>query len=177
MTTKLKTGISIILILLLAVALLTTRFDTNDRLPAPTFSLPDLAGKEHQLSDYRGRVLMVNFWATWCPPCRAEMPSLWRLQHKVNNPDFRVIAINMGEDRALVSAFLPGPMLQDFVILLDKYTSSIESWRVTAFPTSFLVDRNGHIVTTVQGALEWDQPEMIDRVNRLLAEQDSGPTR
>jgi len=137
---------------------------------APELILNDLAGKKHQLTQYRGQVVLVNFWATWCPPCRAEMPSIWRLQQKLKGRPFQVITVNLGETRETIAAFLPEQMQRDFVSLIDSDSTSLGRWKVTALPATYLIDRQGRIAYSIYGAVEWDKPTSVDRVNRLLAE-------
>jgi len=143
---------------------------SHSRVTAPELEAIDLSGKTQQLSRYRGQVVLVNFWATWCPPCRAEMPSLWRLKQKLKDKPFQVVTVNMGENRETIAAFLPGQMQQDFIVLRDSDAASLERWRVTALPATYLIDRQGRIAYSVLGAVEWDQAASVDRVNRLLAE-------
>ena len=137
---------------------------------APALKLNDLSGRTHQLTQYRGQVVLVNFWATWCPPCRAEMPSIWRLKQKLKDKPFQVVTVNMGENRETITAFLPERMQRDFVSLMDSDTASMEDWKVTALPATYLIDREGRIAYSVYGAVEWDQATSVDRVNRLLGD-------
>jgi thiol-disulfide isomerase/thioredoxin len=131
------------------------------------FALKDLDGKAHKLSDYSGRVVLVNFWATWCPPCVHEMPSMQRLHLKLAKRPFEVVAVNMGEDEATIREFL-GKMKVDFTILLDADGSLMKDWRVFAFPTSFLVDGQGVARYALFGPIEWDDPEVLKQIEGLL---------
>jgi thiol-disulfide isomerase/thioredoxin len=166
----LKPLVLVLLMLITACSQSASETEENKRLAAPDLVLQDLAGNTHRIEQYRGQVLLINFWATWCPPCRAEMPSLWRLRKKIGANDFQIVAINMGEDKALITAFMPRSMLEDFIVLQDRKSALLEPWRVTAFPASYLIDRQGRIASTYYGALDWDQPQMVGRIEELLAE-------
>jgi thiol-disulfide isomerase/thioredoxin len=166
----LKPLVLVLLMLITACSQSASETEENKRLAAPDLVLQDLAGNTHRIEQYRGQVLLINFWATWCPPCRAEMPSLWRLRKKIGANDFQIVAINMGEDKALITAFMPRSMLEDFIVLQDRKSALLEPWRVTALPASYLIDRQGRIASTYYGALDWDQPQMVGRIEGLLAE-------
>jgi thiol-disulfide isomerase/thioredoxin len=135
--------------------------------PTPPLALVDVHGKAHDLRDYRGMVVLVNFWATWCPPCREEIPSMQRLKAKFAGKPFVILAVDMGESGASVKAFLKEVRL-DAVMLLDIDGEALKKWKVFAFPTSFVVDPQGKIRYAVAGATEWDDPETIRRIAELL---------
>ena len=133
----------------------------------PTLELAALDGHLHRLGDYRGQVVLVNFWASWCPPCREEMPSMQRLTDRLRGRPFAVLAVNIGEDAATVRSFLKESAV-DFPILLDIEGRAPGEWKVFAFPSSFLIGRDGRIRYTLYGALEWDAPEVVAVVEGLL---------
>lgn len=133
----------------------------------PDFALPDMHGTIHNLSDYQGKVVLLNFWATWCPPCVKEMPSMQRLEKQLQGEDFTILAVNMGEDENTINAFLERYPV-DFTILLDKDGKVLTSWKIVAFPTTFLIDREGRISHALFGGLEWDEPDAVDVVKSLL---------
>ena len=135
--------------------------------PLPDFSLMDLKGEKHSLSDYKGKVVLLNFWATWCPPCVKEMPSMQRLQDKYQSKDFEILAVNMGEDSTTIEIFLQ-KMTLNFPILLDSDGAILKQWKIFAFPTTFLVDREGNIAYALFGGLEWDSPEAVAVVDELM---------
>lgn len=135
----------------------------------PAFALDDLAGDAHRLDDYRGRVTLVNFWASWCPPCVHEIPSMQRLKTRYSDADFDILAINMGEDRETVSRFMQA-MGADFTVLIDTDSATVRQWKVNVFPTSFLVDRTGTLRFGVFGAIDWNDASVHQIVDKLLAQ-------
>jgi peroxiredoxin len=135
--------------------------------PLPDFELSDLKGGKHKLSDYKGKVVLVNFWATWCPPCVKEMPSMQRLQDKYQDRDFQILAVNMGEDATTITIFLD-KIKVNFPILMDSDGAVLKQWKIFAFPTTFLVDKEGNIAYGLFGGLEWDSPEAMAVVDELL---------
>lgn len=143
----------------------------DPRRPAPDFSLPDMDGKTHKLSDYRGKVVMLNFWATWCPPCRREMPSMEALHQSMKGKPFQVLACNQQESDNTVWAFTaqlsPEPT---FPILLDSKSAVSETFNVAGLPTTFIVDKAGMIAYRAVGGREFDHPDIIALLDRLIAE-------
>jgi thiol-disulfide isomerase/thioredoxin len=140
--------------------------------PAPAaadFRLPDLDGKPHQLSDYRGKVVLVNFWATWCPPCRREMPSMERLAQRLKDQPFVILAINQQEDAERVFEFsgqlVPPP---GFPILFDPDSKVAHAWKVQGLPASFIVDQQGRVAYRAMGGREFDHPEIEQAIRALL---------
>lgn len=118
---------------------------------APDFTLTDLEGKTVKLSDLRGRAVLLNFWASWCPPCRAEMPDLQEA-HEQYGDDIRILAVNIQEDREVVKDFVREFGLT-FTVLLDSDGSVARTYRIAAIPTSFFIDRSGIIRLRWVGAL------------------------
>ena len=136
---------------------------------APEFSLRDADGKSHRLSQHRGKVVLINFWATWCPPCRHEMPSMQRAWDRLRGEDFMVLAVNVGEDEDTVFAFsFATGVTLDFPILLDRDSAAIKAWPVRALPTSFILDREGRIVYRAVGGREWDDPRLLEKIRALI---------
>ena len=137
--------------------------------PARDFVLNDLDGKSRRLSELRGKVVLVNFWATWCPPCRRELPSMERLWRLLNQEDFVVLAVNVGEDIDTVFAFTG--MLETaptFPILLDRDSAVLKAWPVKGLPTTFVVDREGRVVYRAVGGRDFDNPELVMQIRGLL---------
>jgi len=137
--------------------------------PAPPLVLPDLAGGRVDLASRRDRVVLVNFWATWCPPCVEEIPSLNRLHERLAPRGFEVLAVDVGETWEQVQEFLRERPVQ-FPVLLDTSGESFKRWKAYAFPTSLLLDRQHRVRYAVYGAFAWDSPEVVEIVSRLLDE-------
>lgn len=123
---------------------------------APDFALPTLGGQTARLSDYRGQVVLVNLWATWCPPCRMEVPELVSAYNRYKGRGFTILAINQGEGRGEVQAFA-GEHGMSFPVLLDLERAILSAYRTRGIPTSFLVDRQGVLRQVVVGALDEEQ--------------------
>jgi peroxiredoxin len=137
--------------------------------PLPDFTLSDMGGQPHTLSSYRGKVVMVNFWATYCGPCLKEIPSMARLKEKLAGKPFEILAINMAEEKSDVEAFMQRHKIKiNFPLLLDTEGEVIEQWMVSAVPTTFILDSEGQIRYALFGGLEWDSDEVLSKVNRLL---------
>ncbi len=137
--------------------------------PAPPLRLPDLDEVEQDLTDFRGRLVLVNFWATWCPPCRREMPSMERLQQALKDQGLTVLAVDVGEDLDTIFAFTgqlePAPT---FPLLADLDGSSAEAWGVLGLPTSFVVDPQGQIVMRAIGGTEFADAKLVEMLKRYL---------
>jgi peroxiredoxin len=140
-------------------------------IPAMDFELQDMDEQKIKLSDYRGKVILLNFWATWCPPCIREMPSMERLHKQVDAGGFKVIAINQMEDADQVFAFT-GQLEVDptFEILFDTTSSVSRDYAVRGLPTTFLIDKEGRIRYRAVGGREFDHPEVVKIIEQLMAE-------
>ena len=138
---------------------------------APKFKLFNMDGKQVDLEKLQGKVVLVNFWATWCPPCRREMPSLQRLWKKLEKKTkLQIVAVNVGEDADTVLGFMG--TLDDsptFPIVFDKDSAVLRAWPVKGLPTTFLIDKKGHIVYRAIGGRDFDSPESISLITKLLA--------
>ncbi len=139
--------------------------------PASDFELQDMDEEKVKLSDYRGKVVLLNFWATWCPPCIREMPSMERLHQQVDADDFKVIAVNQMEDVDQVFAFT-GQLEVDptFAILFDSTSEVSRDYAVRGLPTTYLIDKQGNIRYRAVGGREFDHTEVIKTIKQLIAE-------
>ena len=133
---------------------------------APALQLPDTRSDTHKLSGYRGKVVLINFWATWCPPCIKEMPSLQRVWEQLHREDIAVLAVNLGEPAEVVKPFLQQYPV-DFPVLLDTELTAANAWKVQGLPTTFVVDPEGQLVYRVLGDREWDDPQILTRLRSL----------
>ena len=133
---------------------------------APNFNLEDQDGKFIQLSDYKGKVVIVNFWATWCPPCRKEMPSMQRAWEILEKEDIAMLAINVGEDSDLIFAFTAEYPVE-FPLIMDKTSSVVRDWKVRGLPTTYIVNPEGQIVYQAIGDRDWDAPEILNKIRQL----------
>jgi thiol-disulfide isomerase/thioredoxin len=140
-------------------------------IPAPGFTLEDMDEEKHSLNDLHGKVVLLNFWATWCPPCRREMPSMERLYQKFNGENFTVIAINQMEDGDHVFAYT-GQLDVDptFTILFDKDSKVSNNYQVSGLPTTYLIDKQGNIRYRAIGGREFDHPEVEKQILQLMQE-------
>ncbi len=132
----------------------------------PALKLNTLQGSAVDLEQYKGKLVMVQFWATYCTPCRVEMPSMNRLQTKMGD-DFVILAVDMGEDAEEVQQFVD-EVKPEFTILMDEDGSALAEWKVFAAPATFIVDPAGTIQYTMFGATEWDSDEMVGQLKGLL---------
>jgi peroxiredoxin len=140
-----------------------------DRPPAPELGLPDLDGRTHSLADHRGEVLIVNFWATWCPPCREEMPSMERAWQRVKGQGIVLLAVNVGETEDQVWSFTSDYPVS-FPMLLDAGGNIVERWPVQGLPTTYVVDPEGRLAYRAIGGRSWDDPALLELVRALRIE-------
>jgi thiol-disulfide isomerase/thioredoxin len=134
--------------------------------PAPGYDLVDARGTRHQLADSLGRVTLVNFWATWCPPCVHEIPSMNRLAAAYDEDEFAIVSINFREDPEHVLQFMREVNV-DFPVLMDEDGAVSRDWGVFAFPSSFILDRDGRIRYSVNTAIEWDTDTVRNVIDDL----------
>ncbi len=137
---------------------------------APAFEYPDLDDKIHKLADYKGKTLVINFWATWCPPCRKEMPSMNRAWKHLKAEGVQMLAINIGEDESNVHVFQNEHPV-DFPILLDPLSESLDAWRVRGLPTTYIISPNGKVAYSATGPREWDDTRILDKIIALKSTQ------
>lgn len=140
---------------------------------AADFELPDLAGQTVRLADFRGSIVFLNLWATWCPPCRAEMPGMEALYRRFKGRPFAMLAVSEDTDVAAVRQFV-GELGLTFPILLDTDNRLPGRYGVTGYPETFIIGRDGTVLKHIIGPAEWDSPEYIAWFESLLAEPVTG---
>jgi peroxiredoxin len=133
----------------------------------PSLALQDVEGRLHRLDDYRGKVVLVNFWATWCEPCREEMPSMNRLRASLAGRPFEVLAVNLGESESRIKRFVEQLPLE-FTVLMDRDSAAAKAWRARVLPMSFLVGPDGRIRYYVVGEIDWTQEHVRKTIQDML---------
>jgi thiol-disulfide isomerase/thioredoxin len=133
----------------------------------PPLAVEDLNGRTHSLGEYKGKVVLVNFWATWCEPCRAEMPSIDRLKSSLTGKPFEVLAVNMAEPLSRIEKYSASVPL-GFPLLRDRDGSASKAWRAKLLPASYLIGRDGRIRYVAFGELDWSSAAVRARVGELL---------
>ena len=134
---------------------------------AAEINLTDINGHRHTIGDYQGKLLLVNFWGTWCKPCRKEMPSLQRAYNQLIDDDIVIIAIAMGDSLSEVNKFNnKNPV--DFALLADEDSKVSDNWSVSALPTTYIVNQKGEVIIRIIGAYEWDSLQFLEQVKSLM---------
>ncbi|HFC29588.1 MAG TPA: TlpA family protein disulfide reductase, partial [Oceanospirillales bacterium] len=136
----------------------------------PALKLISLNKKVIDLKSLKGQVVLVNFWASWCPPCVHEMPSMQRIQNRFSAKGFTILGVNMAEDEKTIRHFLKTKVNVQFPILFDHDGAALKSWGVFAFPTSYVVDKKGKIRFAIFGGVDWEQENIINKIKLLLNE-------
>ncbi len=143
----------------------------DPRIEAPDFVLRDVTGKFHQLSALRGKVVVINFWATWCPPCLGEFPSLQALWAKYQKSDFMLLAVSVDDDTPTLARFVETfryPLT--FPVLSDAGLSVARFWPLKGLPTTFVLDKQGNVAVIIHGARQWDSKENLRLIEILMNE-------
>lgn len=140
------------------------RSETGFQTPDAPFQ--DLNGTIYTLEDLKGKPIIINFWATWCPPCRAEMPSMNRAWAKVKDEGILMFAVNVGEKPETIAKFTDDIPI-DFPIILDVDTKLSMAWGVRGMPTTYILDANGKVVYSAVGERPWDDDSILDAVRAL----------
>jgi thiol-disulfide isomerase/thioredoxin len=144
------------------------RISVQNPVAARNFSVPTLDGANQTLSALKGKVVFLNFWATWCGPCRVEMPSMEILYQRFKDSDFVMLAVDIQENREEVSAFMRNMGLS-FPVGLDLNGKASSLYNISAVPTSYIIDRDGYIVAAVRGSINWNRPEVFSAFEKLIA--------
>ncbi len=133
---------------------------------APNFAF-ELNGQQRELRDLRGQVVLVNFWATWCPPCVTEIPSLERLHRRLGSKGLVILAISVDEDPVEYGNFLRSNNIT-FATVRDPEKRISNQYGTFMYPETYVIDRQGRLVRKIIGPLEWDEPDTLDFLNRVL---------
>lgn len=133
----------------------------------PALALPDLEGKPHTLAEFKGKVVVVNFWATWCEPCKAEMPSMQKMAEKYGPDKLVVIGVNYQEGAPRIQRFLEATPIR-FTVLMDRDGTVTKNWITRIFPTSLIIGPDGRVRHTVVGEYDWDSAPMDAVIGKLL---------
>jgi thiol-disulfide isomerase/thioredoxin len=166
--TRMKLGMMIRVGLLAAVATAAVAA-SSDAGPAPEFALGALNGGKATLSQYKGQVVMINFWATWCGPCQQEMPLLDQMYKKYKGAGFTLLGVNVDKDAPPVKDLLTKKPVS-FPVLLDPENKVSKIYRVNAMPSTVIVDRKGNVRYVHKGYKAGDENEYLDRIRGLIRE-------
>ena len=132
--------------------------------PAPVdvgdFKVEGLKGGMASLSQSKGKIVLLNFWATWCPPCRSEMPSIEALWKNTKSKPFTIIAVSVGEDKATVAKFI-ADQKYSYPIFLDQSSQLGTAFNASSIPTTYIIDKGGKVIAGIQGSREYDGPEVL----------------
>jgi len=145
--------------------------------PVAAIKFDDAQGQSRNLADFKGKVVLLNIWATWCGPCRKEMPALDRLQAALGGPDFEVVALSI--DRGGMDAvrkFLADIGIRNLAMYLDSSGQALRTLSALGLPTTLLIDREGREIGRLIGPAEWDSPEMVEFVRCVVAKGDAAKT-
>ena len=134
---------------------------------APDFALTDLKGKNWTLSELRGKVVFVNFWATWCPPCIKELPSMQALKNRIPNSSFQMLTI-LYNDRPELGQSLVIKSGYDFPVLIDPNSTTGKQYGLTGVPETFIIDRDGILREKFIGPYDWNSPGAMEIINKYL---------
>lgn len=136
--------------------------------PAPDFQLKTVDGRSIRLSDLKGKVVLVNFWATWCPPCKQEMPSMERLYARLHNQGLEILAVNIESDGDEVLPEFLRQHPHTFPILMDLEGDVQQTYGVFRFPETFVVDKTGKVVQHIIGGRDWTSRDIVSALKKLL---------
>jgi len=136
----------------------------------PELILQNFNNKVVDLKALKGKVVLVNFWASWCPPCVHEMPSMERLQKRFSTKTFMILGVNMAEDKKTVEHFLNSKVQVSFPILFDETGDALKRWGVFAFPTSYVIGKEGKIRYALFGGIDWENQDILNKISKLVNE-------
>lgn len=179
-----KTIIGVVVIIVVVVLLVVTsqrqKFEpVVEGKTAPDFTLPDLKGRMVRLSDYKGKVVFVNFWATWCKPCEEEMPSMQVMYEAVKKkyPNFELLAVSIDKKTPDVVEAFAKKYGVTFPVLHDRKGKIKEIYKTTGVPETFIIDQNGVIAEKVWGPRNWSRQDSIMIIMELLTNGPASPEK
>lgn len=142
----------------------------NELIFRPELALLNIQGERRDLEDYKGSVLLVNFWATWCPPCVKELPSIAKARELLSDEPFDVLVINVGEDKTQIERFLRTRLggVLNLEVLVDDNLVAVKDWKVRALPTTYIVDHTGRVVYSAMGERDFSEAVVIDKIRELI---------
>ena len=142
----------------------------NELIFRPELALLNIQGEQRDLEDYKGSVLLVNFWATWCPPCVKELPSIAKARELLSDEPFDVLVINVGEDKTQIEDFLRTRLggVLNLEVLVDDNLVAVKDWKVRALPTTYIVDHTGQVVYSAMGERDFSEAVVIDKIRELI---------
>lgn len=163
-----------VLVIILSLKLNDRSFEFSNQvaiegdIPAPDFAFPGLDGKMIRLSDHKGKVVLVNIWATWCPPCVDEMPSMEKLYQKFEAENFEILAVSIDESGLkAVAPFMKKTGLT-FPALIDSEGTIKTAYRITGIPESFIIDKQGFLIKKIVGPVDWASPKVFRFFSELI---------
>ncbi|HVN85061.1 MAG TPA: TlpA disulfide reductase family protein [Candidatus Binatia bacterium] len=167
-------GAAIIAVGLIAATWFGAKPARHTGFPAPDFSAADLRGSVQRLSDYRGKIVFLNVWATWCPPCRMEMPSMEQLYRRFKDRDFVMLAVSQDTDGPAAVRALVEQVGVTFPVLIDPDGEVSRRYGVTGYPETFVIDRDGKVIEHFIGPEDWGSTRSYQYFAHLL-QADSNP--
>ncbi len=144
----------------------TELIELEHRPVAPRFSLPDMQDKPHELTDYLGKPVIISFWATWCPPCRKEIPYFNSAWDKLKDDGITMLLVNINEGKETIEAYEKQVPINP-TILRDETAGQLNNWNLTGLPVTFILDPEGRVVYQAMGERAWDSNEILDKVRAL----------
>jgi len=136
--------------------------------PLAEITFDDVEGQARKLADFKGKILLVNIWATWCGPCRTEMPALDRLQARLGGPDFEVIPVSIDRGMEAIRKFYGDIGIRNLAMYIESSSQVLRRTRALGLPTTLLIDRDGQEIGRVIGPAEWDAPEIIQFLSSFI---------
>ena len=155
-----------------AVTLSTELIELEHKPVAPRFKLPDMQDQPRELSDYLGKPIIISFWATWCPPCRKEIPVFNRAREKLKDEDIVMLFVNINEDKKTIEEYIKKVPI-NLTILRDETAGQLTNWNLTGLPVTFILDPEGRVVYQAMGERAWDSDEILDKVRKLKTSADN----